>query len=148
MGEGISLAGMMELPVVVLLAQRPGPATGLPTRTAQEDLNLTIFSGHGDFPKAVFAPGDQRQCHELMRHAIAMANKYQTPVILLTDQYLQDATKNINPLDTNDKWVERFIAYDASEDYRGYDLTPDGISPRALPLLFYTSWFKFLLAGY
>ena len=133
MGEGISLAGMMELPVLVLLAQRPGPATGLPTRTAQEDLNLAVHAGHGEFPKAVFAPGDQRQCYNLMRHAVFTSNKYQIPVILLTDQYLQDAMKDIDPLDTHYEPIDRFITEDADDMYRRYHSTPDGISPRAIP---------------
>ncbi|MFH1753595.1 MAG: 2-oxoacid:acceptor oxidoreductase family protein, partial [Candidatus Omnitrophota bacterium] len=57
MGEGVSLSGMMELPIIVHLAQRPGPATGLPTRTEQGDLELALYSGHGEFPRAIFAPG-------------------------------------------------------------------------------------------
>jgi 2-oxoglutarate ferredoxin oxidoreductase subunit alpha len=133
MGEGISLAGIMELPAVVLIAQRPGPATGLPTRTGQEDLNLAIYSGHGEFARAVYAPGTQQQCYELTRHAIATAQRFQTPIILLTEQFLQDATKNIQPLETDFDPVERHLIDSGDENYRRYEITDDGISPRTIP---------------
>jgi 2-oxoglutarate ferredoxin oxidoreductase subunit alpha len=134
MGEGVSLAGIMELPAVVLIAQRPGPATGLPTRTGQEDLNLAIYSGHGEFARAVYAPGSQKQCYDLTRHAIATAQRFQTPVILLTEQYLQDATKNIGePLSDDFDPVDRHLVEATDENYRRYEITDDGISPRAVP---------------
>lgn len=133
MVEGVSLAGMTELPLFIMLGQRPGPATGLPTRTAQEDLNFAVFAGHGEFPKAVFAPGTQRQCLDVTRHAIAAAQKFQTPVILLTDQFLQDAMKNIEFADVKYAPVDRCLAADAGENYHRYEITPDGVSPRAIP---------------
>jgi 2-oxoglutarate ferredoxin oxidoreductase subunit alpha len=132
MVEGISLAGMLELPVVILLAQRPGPATGLPTRTAQGDLNMAIHAGHGEFPKMVFAPGTHQECYAITRHAVMMAHKYQTPVIILTDQFLQDAEKNIRPLSEELKPVDCFLSAGGRE-YARYALSPDGISPRAVP---------------
>jgi 2-oxoglutarate ferredoxin oxidoreductase subunit alpha len=133
MCEGVSLAGMMELPAVVVLAQRPAPATGLPTRTGQEDLRLAIFSGHGEFAKAVFAPGNLRQCYDLMRHAIDTAHKFQTPVILLTDQYQQDLMQNIETLDDKYDPVPRHIEDNPSGEYLRYKITDGGVSPRALP---------------
>ena len=133
MCEGVSLAGMMELPIFILDAMRPGPATALPTRTGQEDLKLTVFAGHGEFAKAVFAPGDQRQCYEITRHALETAHRFQTPVILLTDQYMQDATKNIEPLDEEFRPIDRCLAEDAGADYRRYEVTESGISPRTIP---------------
>ena len=63
MSEGVSLAGMMELPAVILLAQRPGPATGLPTRTAHRILHFALHAGHGEFARALFAPGTPEQCY-------------------------------------------------------------------------------------
>ena len=77
MEEGISLAGMLELPVVVHLAQRPGPATGLPTRTEQGDLLFTLFSGHGEFPRIIFAPGNLNDAFYLTRDAFNLADKFQ-----------------------------------------------------------------------
>lgn len=88
MEEGVSLAGMIESPVVIHLGQRPAPATGLPTRTAQEALNLVIHAGHGEFPRIVYAPpGTLEQAFYLTQKAFNMADKYQVPVFILTDQF-------------------------------------------------------------
>lgn len=135
MCEGLSLAGMMELPIVIVIAQRPGPATGLPTRTAQEDLKFAVNAGHGEFPRAVFAPGSVRQCYDLTRKALETAHEFQTPVIILTDQYLQDVQKNIGKLSDKYNPVDRCIAEKAGKDYKRYLLVSknQGVSPRALP---------------
>ncbi len=133
MSEGISLAGMHELPVVIYLAQRPGPATGLPTRTGQGDLLFALRTGHGEFPRAIFAPGSPRQCHELMRRALETAHRWQTPVIFMTDQYLADLSLNMEPLDGSVRPIDRCIATDAGEGYRRYEITESGVSPRAIP---------------
>ncbi|MFW6231281.1 MAG: 2-oxoacid:acceptor oxidoreductase family protein, partial [Nanoarchaeota archaeon] len=90
MSEGMSLAGIMESPIVLHIAQRPGPGTGLPTRTGQEDLNLALYSGHGEFPRAIFAPGTLEDGFYLTQHAFNVADKYQVPVFILTDQYYVD----------------------------------------------------------
>lgn len=133
MGEGLSLAGMLELPVVVMVGQRPGPATGLPTRTAQQDLLLALHAGHGEFPRALYAPGTIQQAYELTRRAMQTAHTYQTPVILLTDQFLADQQKTIPPLSRRLRPVDRCVVGDPSPDYVRYADTPSGISPRALP---------------
>ena len=101
MVEGLALAGMLELPVVILLGQRPGPATGLPTRTAQQDLKFALSAGHGEFVRAIYAPGTIPQCRELTRLAFQTAHKVQTPVIILTDQFLQDLQVNDEPPEEN-----------------------------------------------
>lgn len=133
MVEGLSLAGMLELPAFIVLAQRPGPATGMPTRTAQSDLQFVLHAGHGEFPRAIFAPGTVEQCFELTRHALEVAHQYQTPVILLTDQYLQDMEQNISTLKADAPHIDRHILADAPADYLRYAVTADGISPRAIP---------------
>ncbi|MFP3937697.1 MAG: 2-oxoacid:acceptor oxidoreductase subunit alpha, partial [Phycisphaerae bacterium] len=133
MTEGLSLAGILELPVVILLAQRPGPATGLPTRTAQQDFRFAQFAGHGEFPRAIYAPGTQKQTYELVRKALADAHKAQTPAIILTDQFLQDAQKNIDPLPDEPDPIDRRIVTDAGNDYTRYAVTESGVSPRAIP---------------
>jgi 2-oxoglutarate ferredoxin oxidoreductase subunit alpha len=133
MAEGLSLAGIHELPLVIILAQRPGPATGLPTRTAQQDLLFALHAGHGEFPRAVFAPGTPEQAYELTRRALETAHRYQTPVLLMTDQYLADLVMDTPPLDDSLRPIDRHIAADAGEDYVRYAVTDDGISPRALP---------------
>ncbi|MHC4983062.1 MAG: 2-oxoacid:acceptor oxidoreductase subunit alpha [Planctomycetota bacterium] len=133
MVEGLSLAGIMELPIVILLAQRPGPATGLPTRTAQQDLAFAIHAGHGEFARAVFAPGTLEQCYELTRGALETAHKFQTPAVLLTDQFLQDMQKNIEPLDESYRPIDRCILEAVGSDYGRYAVAKSGVSPRAIP---------------
>ena len=86
MTEGLSLAGITETPIVIHIAQRPGPATGLPTRTEQGDLQHVLYSGHGDFPRIVLAPGTIEEGIELTQKAFNLADKYQVPVFVLTDQ--------------------------------------------------------------
>lgn len=132
MAEGLSLAGMIESPLVVHLAQRPGPATGLPTRTEQGDLLLALHSGHGEFPRLLLAPGGLQEAFALTRQAFHLADKYQVPVIILTDQFLVDSFGNIPDLNIIDLQVKHhFIKSEA--DYARYQVTASGISPRALP---------------
>jgi 2-oxoglutarate ferredoxin oxidoreductase subunit alpha len=133
MSEGLSLAGMMELPAVVMLSQRPGPATGLPTRTAQGDLLFALRTGHGEFPRAIYAPGSPQQSFELIRRSLETAHQFQTPVIFMTDQYLTDLRMNNEPLDETERPIDRHIVEDPAEDYRRYEITDSGVSPRAVP---------------
>jgi len=133
MTEGVSLAGMMELPIVIHIAQRPGPATGLPTRTAQQDLKMVLYAGHGEFPRAIYTPGTLRQAYDLMRRAFETAHKYQSPVFILSDEFLVDIQKNIEPLDKIRRPIVQYIVEEAGPDYQRYTVTPDGISPRAVP---------------
>ena len=133
MCEGLSLAGMMELPALVLLSQRPGPATGLPTRTGQEDLGFALHAGHGEFARAIFAPGTPHQAYELTRRALETAHKFQTPVILLIDQFLADLQTTGPPLDPTLRPIDRHIVAQPPADYARYAVTADGVSPRALP---------------
>ncbi|MBN1437728.1 MAG: 2-oxoacid:acceptor oxidoreductase subunit alpha [Sedimentisphaerales bacterium] len=133
MAEGLSLAGMMELPIVVMIAQRPGPATGLPTRTGQQDLMFTLYAGHGEFPRAIFTPGSVQQCYDLTRRAMETAHEYQTPVLILTDQFLQDMEHSIDELDSQPRLIDRRIVTDAGEDYVRYAVTDSGVSDRAIP---------------
>ena len=99
MVEGVSLAGMTETPVVIVVAQRPGPATGLPTRTEQGDLEFVLHAGHGEFPRAIFAPGSVEECFHLTRKALEMAERSQGPVFILTDQFLADSYRAVEPFD-------------------------------------------------
>ncbi len=134
MAEGVSLAGMTETPLVIVLAQRPGPATGLPTRTAQGDLLFAIHSGHGEFPKLVMAPSDAKDAFQKTVRAFNLADKYQIPVILLTDQFLADARYSYRDFEESLTTPAPHLA-DPSEirDYKRYQLTPSGISPRLYP---------------
>jgi len=133
MVEGLSLAGMLELPVVIMVGQRPAPATGLPTRTAQEDLGFVVHAGHGEFPRAVYAPGTIRQAFDLTRRALETAHRWQSPAIILTDQFLTDLQKNVAPLPEAAAPIDRCILENPPADYRRYQVTASGVSPRAIP---------------
>ena len=133
MTEGLSLAGMMELPALIVLAQRPGPSTGLPTRTGQQDLKFALYAGHGEFPRAIFAPGTARQAYEVTRRALQIAHKYQSPAIVMTDQFLADQRKNQPELDATLRPIDPHLVTDPNEDYLRYAETQDGVSPRAAP---------------
>ncbi len=132
MGEALSLSGMTETPSVIYLAQRPGPATGLPTRTEQGDLNLALYSGHGPFSRVVLAPGSLQECIDYGYLAFELADKYQIPVIVLSDQYLSDSIFMIDDVDFASYEQRRYITKSA-EDYERYADTTNGISPRAIP---------------
>lgn len=96
MTESVSLSGMIEVPLVIVLAQRPGPATGLPTRTAQGDLRLAIHGGHGEFARIVVAVSDQHSAYTLIQHAFNYAETFQLPVIVLTDKEIADQKKTVS----------------------------------------------------
>ncbi len=136
MTEGVALAGMTETPVVIVVAQRPGPATGLPTRTEQGELMFVISAGHGEFPRAVFAPGDVTECIKLTARAFEIAARFQGPVFILTDQYLADSYRAVTPPDIAGLGPVDPGLTDAgkvSAPYHRYEITPDGVSPRLLP---------------
>ncbi len=132
MTEGLSLAAIQETPMVIHLAQRPGPATGLPTRTEQADLQLALYAGHGEFPRIIFAPGNFEQGFYLTQKAFNLADKYQIPVFILTDQYFIDSSYSVIPFNVEDIKIENYII-ETTEDYKRYILTESGISPRGIP---------------
>jgi len=138
MVEGISLSGITEVPLVIDLGMRPGPATGMPTWTEQGELLFAIFSGHGEFARIILAPGDVAESYLLTKLAFDLSQAYQIPVFILTDKYLNEnqwcVAKSIfvSPKVPQDG---KRIAKDAVlTDFKRYDLSPtDGISPRSLP---------------
>ncbi len=135
MGEGISLAGMTETPIVIVLAQRPGPATGLPTQTEQGDMELALASGHGEFPRAVMAPGNAEECFHLTIKALDLAERYQTPVILLTDQYLASSIRAVQRFDLSSINIPQAptAQSDELESYQRFAWSENGVSPRLIP---------------
>lgn len=136
MGEGISLAAMTETPLVVVNAQRPGPATGFPTRTEQADLDFLIHAGHGEFARAVFAPGSIEECFALTVQAFNLAEAFQLPVLLMTDQFLADSYRNVRAPERRRARVRRPKTGSrtlTAGAYQRYRLTASGVSPRALP---------------
>lgn len=132
MAEAVSLAGMMESPMVFHIAQRPGPATGLPTQTEQGDLNFVLHAGHGEFPRAIFAPGTIEDGINLMQKAFDMADKYQVPVFVLTDKYYMDMVSGARSSEMPLKKYQKYFV-ETSEGYKRYALTGDGLSPRGIP---------------
>lgn len=136
MVEGLGLAGIAELPVVIADVQRPGPATGLPTRTEQSDLLFTCFASQGEFPRMVIAVRDHADAFYQTARALQLAAKYQIPVLLLSDQYLADSAATIAPMDMQ-KAMQSVSPLppesDDSEVYRRYALTESGISPLRVP---------------
>lgn len=131
MQEGISLAGMTETPIVVVIAQRPAPATGFPTRTEQGDLDFVVHAGHGEFARIVFAPGAIPQAVELTAKAFQLADKYQIPVFIMTDQYFADSVQLMDEHIPLSAVHREYPVFD--ETYRRYKLTDDGISPLTYP---------------
>jgi 2-oxoglutarate ferredoxin oxidoreductase subunit alpha len=133
MTEGVSLAGMTETPVVIVIAQRPGPATGLPTRTEQGDLEFALHGGHGEFPRAIFAPGTIEACFEHMSRIFALAEASQGPVILLTDQFLADSYQDVDPFKIPDIPPSEPVAPVDASSWLRYAVTESGVSPRRIP---------------
>lgn len=132
MSEAVSLSGMSETPAVIYLAQRPGPATGLPTRTEQGDLNLAIHSGHGYFGRIVLAPGDLQECIDYGYLAFELADRFQMPVIYLSDQYLADSINMLKTVDFSSYEQRRYI-HRTEPSYDRYRLYEGGITPRGVP---------------
>jgi 2-oxoglutarate ferredoxin oxidoreductase subunit alpha len=137
MVEGLGLAGMTETPIVVVDAQRPGPAIGLPTRTEQSDLQFILHAAHGEFPRAVLAPATIEDCFWLTIKAFNLAEKYQLTVILLTDQHLASSYGTVEKFDLSQVTIDRgslFSQEQSSEsEYKRHKMAKSGISPRAFP---------------
>lgn len=137
MTEGASLLGMIEAPAVIALSQRPGPATGLPTRMAQGDLNLARFGGHGFFPKIILAPKNIPDAFEVAASAFDLAEKFQVPVYLLTDQLINDGRATCAAPETGHLPSMRYFLPNeddaAQADYKRYAWSDDGVSPIAMP---------------
>ncbi len=138
MVEGLSLLGQTETPVVIVLGQRAGPSTGLPTRTEQGELMYAIHAGHGEFPRAVFAPKSAADAFDVTVKAFNMAEKYQTPVLILTDQYLASSYLTVDKFDVSKVKIERGpmltdVEINKTSEYKRHLVTASGVSPRALP---------------
>ncbi len=137
MAEALGLAGITETPLVVVNAQRPGPATGLPTRTEQSDLSFILTASHGEIPRMVTALRHPEESFYQTARAFNLSEKYQLPVILLTDQYLADYTVTVPPFDVSRISIDRHLAegshYSEAHPYQRYAFTEDGLSPRLVP---------------
>ncbi|HUK92776.1 MAG TPA: 2-oxoacid:acceptor oxidoreductase family protein, partial [Methanomicrobiales archaeon] len=133
MVEALGLAGMAELPVVIVLGQRAGPSTGLATYTAQADLGFAIHAGHGEFPRLVIAPGDAGESRTWIKAAMDLAWKYQLPAIFLPDRTICEGMYSLDPAETIAHEAGPVMAKDAAHPYFRYAITGDGISPLRYP---------------
>lgn len=137
MVEALGLAGITETPLVVAEVQRPGPATGLPTRTEQSDLLFCISASHGEIPRMVIALRDGEDAFYQTTRAFNLAEKYQIPVILLSDQYLADSSVTLAPFDFSRISIQRHLSTPEGSTaegwYKRYAYTDTGISPRIVP---------------
>lgn len=141
MVEALGLAGMTETPLVIAEVQRPGPSTGLPTRTEQGDLLSVIRASQGEFPRIVLTPGTIEQAFEAGARSFNLAEKYQLPVIVLSDQHLADSIRAIDAdrISMEDVQIDRGALMSKDDldsvdgTYYRHKFTDSGISPRALP---------------
>ena len=131
MGEGLGLGWMAELPCVVVNVQRGGPATGLPTKTEQSDLLVALNPAHGDARFPVIAPGTVEECFYAAVTALNWAERYQGPVILLSEHSLAERAQNIAKPDLSTTSVEQRQVYTGSNGYQRYDSLE--ISPMPIP---------------
>ncbi|MBU0598268.1 2-oxoacid:acceptor oxidoreductase subunit alpha [Patescibacteria group bacterium] len=137
MTEAWGMAAMVEVPLVAVEAMRTGPSSGMPTWGGQEDLKFVLSASHGEFPRFVIAPGDVEQCYELIQHAFNLADKYQTPVMFITNKYLASTHKWVEEQDLKKVPVDRGQIVNEQDlvsiKFKRYEDTPSGVSPRSLP---------------
>ncbi len=137
--EGIGLACLAEIPCVIVDVQRAGPSTGIPTKTEQADLQQAIYGTHGDAPRVVIAPADVEDCFDVTVEAFYISEKYQIPVVILSDQFLGQRIESVSRDSLLS--VSGFTAVtkrrkphrDELEDYKRFKITPSGVSPMTWP---------------
>jgi 2-oxoglutarate ferredoxin oxidoreductase subunit alpha len=136
MTELITHGVMSETPAVIINAQRGGPATGLPSKTEQSDLQAAVFGGPGDSSRIVIAPTNVRECYEFTLMSFQLAERYQTPVIVLTDFFLNNRVEKVKTLGASEAQRADWNLYPdelSRGRYERYRITESGISPRAIP---------------
>ena len=136
MTETVSLAAMTETPFVCILAQRPGPATGLPTWTNAADLHLAVFAGHGEYPRVVLAGSDPASCYTLVQVAFNISEEYQIPVIVLTEKQIAESHFQLDTLPENVAITRGLVAESdlpSLQKTDRYGDTASGVSRRWLP---------------
>ncbi|MHB8584554.1 MAG: 2-oxoacid:acceptor oxidoreductase subunit alpha [Thermoplasmatota archaeon] len=147
MVEALGMAGMTETPVVAVLSQRGGPSTGLPTKTEQGDLNLALGAGQGDYPRIILAPRNVTEAYEFAARAHNLAERWQLPVLLLSDLLLSEHMETVEQADLHDLDfpIDRGALWNGSTAAAGpdgngsdapflrYQVTPSGVSPRSFP---------------
>jgi 2-oxoglutarate ferredoxin oxidoreductase subunit alpha len=134
MVEALGLSAMMETPIVVIDGMRPGPATGLPTWSGQGDLRFVLHAHQGDFPRIVLAAGDPEEAFHLTMQAFNLADRYQTPVILLVDKNICEHDQSMPVFNFADYEIDRGkFTTEKKENFERYELSDNGISLRSVP---------------
>ncbi|MGA2161443.1 MAG: 2-oxoacid:acceptor oxidoreductase subunit alpha [Methanoregula sp.] len=133
MTEGLSFAGMAEIPIVIVVSQRTGPSTGLPTYTGQAELRFVLHAGQGEFPRLVVAPADAGEAYTWSAAVMHLAWKYQIPAFVLADKTLSEGTYSVDYDRLTGLPVADPVLWDGQAPYRRYRDTPAGISPLAFP---------------
>lgn len=138
MTETVSCAGITETPLVIIIGQRPGPGTGLPTWTCQADLDLAINSGHGEYPRIVIGCGDPESSYELIQHAFNFAEEYQTPTMVLSEKHVYDCHMTVDPFKHKKIPIKRGLVTKKAELAKlqpsdRFKITKSGVSPRWIP---------------
>ncbi len=134
MTEGLSLSGMAELPVVIVLGQRPGPSTGLPTHSAQTELHFALHAGQGEFVRLIAAPGDAQEAYYWSAISMQLSWKYQIPGIILSDKTLGESSFSFDIEAAGEIKEEETLCWDRKSAYKRYLFTETGVSPSAFPL--------------
>jgi 2-oxoglutarate ferredoxin oxidoreductase subunit alpha len=138
MSEGLGMIGMTETSPVIVLVQRPGPSTGLPTYTSQGDLRFAIHSSQGEFPRIIVAPGDVTEAFYITLEIFNLAEKFQIPAIIISDKYLAESHSTAEIFDQNRIKIDRGAIlfsdnYEDKEEYMRHKFTETGISNRVFP---------------
>ncbi|MDP2941512.1 MAG: 2-oxoacid:acceptor oxidoreductase subunit alpha, partial [Candidatus Omnitrophota bacterium] len=133
MTEGLSLSGMAELPVVIVLGQRPGPSTGLPTHSAQTELHFALHAGQGEFVRLITAPGDAQEAYYWSAISMQLSWKYQIPGIILSDKTLGESSFNFDIEAAGEIKEEENLFWDRKSTYKRYLFAETGVSPLAFP---------------
>ncbi len=133
MTEGVSFSGMAELPVVIILGQRPGPSTGLPTYSCQTELQFALHAGQGEFVRFIVAPADAQEAYYWSAVAMQMSWKYQIPSIILSDKDMGEGIFNFDQNEIIEIKEEALVLWDKQSVYQRYKLSGSGVSPLAFP---------------
>lgn len=133
MTEAMSMAGMSEMPLVVYMAQRGAPSTGIPTYTEQGDLKFILSCGQGEFARVVVAPGDPQEAITRTQEAFYLSSKYNTLAFVMSDKHLAESDYSFEKLKQSSISNQRFILQNPPAEYKSYKITVNGVSPRALP---------------
>lgn len=133
MSEMLGLSSIAEIPTVTIDVQRGGPSTGIPTKSEQSDLFHAVYGGHGDMPRVVLAPCDVEDAFHTTVDAFNIAEEYQLPVIVLSDQDIGQRRETIDEASLVHDVVPRRVAHAADESYLRYAVTEDGVSPMTVP---------------